>query len=317
MDLNKIELLASDGERDFLLDLYSTSRSHEVAGFGWDPPAIRSFLSTQFDAREKVYKLQFPHAEDRVISVGSVKAGRIFVDRSPSDIHLIDIAILPEFRMQGIATALIMSLLSEARERSCPVSLKVDKSSNDAISVYRKTGFKITSESQLMLEMKWMADQSQGSGEITLRSTDASDRELLVKIYEASRETELAMTNWGAEQRRSFAELQLEGQSRHYKEYFPKAVHSIVLKGDDEVGRLYVDRGENEIAILDMTILPQFRRSGIATRLVDELQKEAKATGRSLRVFVESFNPSRSFFSRLGFKATSQQGINIKMEWNN
>ena len=103
---------------------------------------------------------------------------------------------------------------------------------------------------------------------------------------------------------------------RHYREYYPNATNNIIVKDNCRAGRLYVNCGETEFAILDLTVLPVFRRSGIATDLVRELQAEAPDQRRSLRVFVESFNPSQKLFSKLGFSITGSEGVNFRMEWN-
>lgn len=149
---------------------------------------------------------------------------------------------------------------------------------------------------------------------IELRQVLPEDRAILVKIYESSREIELSMTDWGEEQRRAFAELQLEAQLRHYAEAYPEATHDLILFGGEPAGRLYMNRGNTQIAILDITVLPEYRDRGIATHLIRELAAEAKVTKRSVRVYVESFNPAQKLFIGLGFQAVEQEGINIRFE---
>lgn len=152
------------------------------------------------------------------------------------------------------------------------------------------------------------------NSEIELRPVFPEDREILVKIYESSREIELSMTNWGVEQRRAFAELQLEAQTRHYAETYPDATHSIILFKGESAGRLYVNRGDTQIAILDISVLPEYRDRGIATQLIQGLISEARPAKKSIRVYVESFNPAQRLFIGLGFQAVEQEGINIRFE---
>lgn len=151
--------------------------------------------------------------------------------------------------------------------------------------------------------------------DIRLRPATDDDAAVLVSIYEASREIELAMVPWDAEQKRAFAQLQLTAQTAHYREHYPEAAHSIIEIDGEPAGRLYVNRGPEQIAILDITVLPDFRRRGIASRIVRALQHEA-GSERSLRVFVESFNPgSIAFFSAHGFVPVGEEGVNIRYEW--
>ena len=134
------------------------------------------------------------------------------------------------------------------------------------------------------------------SRSVTLRPATDNDRELLLRIYEASREIELSTTNGDERIRRSFCKLQLDAQTRHYQEVYPDSVHSLVLIGGNAVGRLYVDRNETQIAILDITVLPLCRNQGIATHFVKGLIAEGRASNRSIRIFIETFNPAQKLF---------------------
>lgn len=150
---------------------------------------------------------------------------------------------------------------------------------------------------------------------LTLRQPTEHDHADLVRIYEASREIELAMVPWDAEQKRQFAAHQLAAQQSHYREHYPDASESVIELDGEMAGRLYVNRGSEQIAILDITVLPEFRRRGIASKIVRDLQAEA-GSARSVRVFVEIFNPgSAAFFSGHGFVPVSQEGFNVRYEW--
>lgn len=151
--------------------------------------------------------------------------------------------------------------------------------------------------------------------QITLRPVIEDDRDFLIRAYEASREIELGMTDWSGEQRRSFAELQFDAQVLHYSDVYPDASHQVILLERENIGRLYLDRGELQIAILDITIIPEYRRRGVATHIVRGILEEARTTERSVRVYVEVFNPAQEFFKGLGFDAVEIDGINVRFEW--
>src|SRR5690348_11794787 len=91
------------------------------------------------------------------------------------------------------------------------------------------------------------------------------DREFLLTVYEASREIELSMMPWTAEQKRVFVENQFDAQLAHYSKEFPVATHDLIIMSitGQRVGRVYIDRASERIAILDMTVLPEFRKRGI------------------------------------------------------
>lgn len=160
-----------------------------------------------------------------------------------------------------------------------------------------------------------MAQDTFANLQIELRPVMETDREFLLRVYEISREAELSMTQWDDTQKRAFAAHQLDAQTHTYIVKYPDATHDIILYDGTPVGRLYVDRGIDQIAILDISVLPEYREKGIGTALVSNLQSEAAATNRSVRVYLEQFNPSQKLFRTLGFVVVPDDGIDLRFEW--
>ena len=152
---------------------------------------------------------------------------------------------------------------------------------------------------------------------ITLRDVTPEDRNFLLDVYATTRADELAMVPWSEEQRLAFLNSQFNAQDVYYHERFPDAQYSVILQDGDPVGRIYILREEQEIRMLDITVLPQYRGRGIGTSLVGDLLDEGKRTGKGVRIFVEQFNPSRRLFERLGFSQVREEGINLLLEWRN
>lgn len=117
------------------------------------------------------------------------------------------------------------------------------------------------------------------------------------------------------EQAQEMMRMQYQAQARHYNQVFPRAQYSIILAEDHKIGRLYVDRNETEIRILDIALLPDFRGQGLGTRLVQELQEEAKLAGVPLRIHVELGSREISFYERLGFEKIGEIPSHQHMEW--
>ena len=149
---------------------------------------------------------------------------------------------------------------------------------------------------------------------VTLRPVAASDEPLLLEIYASTRAEEMAMVPWTREQQEAFVRMQFSSQQEHYQKLQPDANHDIVMLNGRPVGRLYVARTNESIEILDITLLPQDRNSGVGSRLIKGLMDEASPS-RPLRIYVETFNPSLRLFERLGFKAVDEQGFHLLMEW--
>jgi GNAT superfamily N-acetyltransferase len=152
---------------------------------------------------------------------------------------------------------------------------------------------------------------------VTLRPVVPGDEAFLLQIYTSVRADELAQVPWSEAQREAFVRMQFEAQQLHYRTQNPTATHDIILLNQHPIGRLYVARRENEIRILDITILPEHRNRGLGTPLIKSLMEEAAVAGKPLTIYIESYNPSLSLFERLGFLKIEDNGdgVNLLMQW--
>lgn len=150
---------------------------------------------------------------------------------------------------------------------------------------------------------------------VIFRPATSDDDPFLLAVYASTRMEELALTDWDQAQRDTFLKMQFDAQLSHYREHYPEGEHLIILVNGDAAGRLYVANIAEEIRILDITILPQNRKAGIGTPIIKELMVDAAEIGKPLRIYVESFNPSRRLFERLGFVKSSESGYSYLMEW--
>lgn len=149
----------------------------------------------------------------------------------------------------------------------------------------------------------------------TLRPATADDAALLLRIYAATRQHELALAGWDAAQQDAFVRMQFGAQDRHYRQQFPAAQHAIVQLGDADVGRLVVDRSEDAICLVDIALLPAHRGHGLGTEVVGALLAEAAAAVRAVTLHVAVDNPAASLYRRLGFVAVEDRGLHTLMRW--
>jgi GNAT superfamily N-acetyltransferase len=150
---------------------------------------------------------------------------------------------------------------------------------------------------------------------ITLRDASEEDEAFLREVYASTRAQELAPVPWNDEQREAFLRMQFDAQHFHYHSQFPEASYQIILQEAEPIGRVYLLRKEEEIRIMDITLLPQHRNAGIGTALISELLGEADRTGKAVNIWVEHFNPSRNLFERLGFAKVQEQDFNYLLEY--
>ncbi len=149
----------------------------------------------------------------------------------------------------------------------------------------------------------------------SLRVATEADLDVLFEIYASTRTEELAVVPWTDAQKEAFLRMQFQAQHQYYRQTYPDARFDVIVHGDTPVGRLYVDRREDEIRLIDIALLPAHRARGIGSALLGELLAEAERAGKPVRIHVEHNNPARRLYERLGFRPLEDRGVYLFMEW--
>jgi ribosomal protein S18 acetylase RimI-like enzyme len=150
---------------------------------------------------------------------------------------------------------------------------------------------------------------------IALRPITPEDDPFLVRLFASTRAEELAITGWSEEKKAAFCRMQFDAQSADYRKNYADASFDIIERDGVAAGRLLVWRSGKEILIVDIALLPEHRGAGIGTKLLGELQDEARAAGKSLTIHVERYNPALRLYKRLGFKTVEEQEVYLLMRW--
>lgn len=154
-----------------------------------------------------------------------------------------------------------------------------------------------------------------GTPRLELRSVTAADDDLVFSIYASTRE-DIAVAPWDATQREAFLRQQCSAQRSDYEARFPDATHSIIVVDGIDAGRIWVDRRTDEIRLLDIALLPDYRNRAIGAELLGRLIDESAAAGTPLRhsVYKDNVDGLR-FYDRLGFAVVEDFGMYVLMEW--
>jgi ribosomal protein S18 acetylase RimI-like enzyme len=145
---------ATDADRPLLLAVYSSTRTEELDQVAWAPGQREWFLRMQFDAQDREYHRLNPHGSFEVIEVDGLPAGRLYVDRRPGDLRIVDIALLPPYRGRGIGAALVRGLQAAAAGEGRIVSIHVELS-NRAAGFYERLGFTLAEDLGVYRRMEW------------------------------------------------------------------------------------------------------------------------------------------------------------------
>jgi ribosomal protein S18 acetylase RimI-like enzyme len=127
-------------DRGFLFDLYASTRAAEVDLLPWTDSQRRAFLQQQFDLQWAHYRQHYPNAEWLIIEHAGRVIGRLYLETTGVELRLMDIALVPASRNQGLGTALTLSIIDHAARLTLPVSLHVEPF-NPAAGLYQRLGF--------------------------------------------------------------------------------------------------------------------------------------------------------------------------------
>ena len=147
------------------------------------------------------------------------------------------------------------------------------------------------------------------------RPIEDSDKDFLCQLYGTTRADEMAMVPWNDEQKKQFIEMQFNAQHSFYQEQFQQAEFNIVMIAEQDIGRLYTDQREDEIRIIDITLMPEFRGQGLGCQLLSDIINQAKQLKLPVTIHVEKNNPAMSLYQYFGFVKIEDQGVYDLMRW--
>ncbi|MEA2416667.1 MAG: hypothetical protein QOI58_3324 [Thermoanaerobaculia bacterium] len=144
----------SEADTPFLATLYASTRVAELALTNWTDEEKVAFLNMQFHAQTIHYDQYYGEADKLIIEKDGVPIGRLYVDRGPIEIEIVDIALLPQFRGGGLGTRLLRDILREGEESGRPVRIYVEHF-NPARHLYDRLGFQHIDTNGVYHLMKW------------------------------------------------------------------------------------------------------------------------------------------------------------------
>jgi ribosomal protein S18 acetylase RimI-like enzyme len=185
--------------------LFALDKLAEFAAIGLPQPQAEALVQMQWRGRTLTYANQYPGAEDWTISLeDGTPIGRYLLQKTPQGSRMVDFAILPEWRGQGIGTQVLQKLIHSTATNGAVFSLRVEKN-NRALYLYKRLGLTIISSDEISFEMEWKPERTattsptsdaQPSTEnlkpeahITLESGDTLDRTFVLdRIFAFLRE---------------------------------------------------------------------------------------------------------------------------------
>ena len=154
---------------------------------------------------------------------------------------------------------------------------------------------------------------------LSYRPIEERDLPFLAELYASTRREEVARTPWSEEERERFLAWQFEAKHTHYQEHYPDCEFLVIeersVGRNVPVGRLYLDRWEEEIRLVDIALLPEHRGRGHGSAILERILAEGEERGQAVSIHVESENPALRLYERLGFRRVDTNGVYHLMRW--
>ncbi len=137
-----------DEDRPFLFSVYASTRTGELAVVPWTDEQKNAFLLMQFEAQDSWYRQVYPDGKFLVVVREGAPIGRLYVARLLTEVIVVDIALLPDHRGQGIGSRLLADILAEADRDRLPITLHVEPW-NPAKRLYERLGFELEEKGEV------------------------------------------------------------------------------------------------------------------------------------------------------------------------
>ena len=138
----------TEGDEPFIRRLITETLFQELAAWAWPEPMREQMLEIQYRVKRQGIAANYATAEVSVIESDATPVGWMVVAAADADLHIVEIAVLPESRGKGFGAAALRAVMKEADRRGVPVRLNVN-TGNPAVRLYERLGFRRSGGSEV------------------------------------------------------------------------------------------------------------------------------------------------------------------------
>ncbi|WP_130473027.1 GNAT family N-acetyltransferase [Candidatus Magnetaquicoccus inordinatus] len=150
---------------------------------------------------------------------------------------------------------------------------------------------------------------------LSLRPARPDDEPFLAVLYRSTRQ-DLRLIDAEDDFIEHLIGLQQQWQTVSYGENNPDAFVFIVEKLGDRIGRVIVHFGEQEVRIMDISLIPKVRHQNLGTGIMQALQRAATQVKVPLTLCVAKHNGiAKQFYARLGFQLAASDNMVDLLVW--
>jgi len=151
---------------------------------------------------------------------------------------------------------------------------------------------------------------------IHLLAKTEQDEPFLYELYCNIRADEFRSWPIPEDQKSLLMQMQYDMQRQQYDQPYSYRKYDVIWHEEQRIGRFIVDRQDNGWRIVDISIMPMMQNHGFGSRLITELQQEAKLQRKEIALSVLLTNPAARLYERLGFKECRRDEVYMGMVYN-
>lgn len=153
---------ARPGDAAFLASLYKSTRD-DLGSIGADRDFIETLIEMQHTAQTVGHGDSSPDAMTFVIERLGCAIGRVAVTFGREEVHIVDLAFIPEARGRGHGSAVMRAMQAAAARVCAPVTLTVMRHRPVDIRRWSALGFRVAAQTGVFLLMAWHPDPGDGA----------------------------------------------------------------------------------------------------------------------------------------------------------
>lgn len=150
--------------------------------------------------------------------------------------------------------------------------------------------------------------------EVKLRPEKSSDERFLRKLFATTR-VDVTFSHLPEEQKQQFLRMQFDAQRHYYRNHYENARFLVIEYNGRPVGRLYTSRMPDQIRVMDITLIPEYRSKGIGSRLLTSIQDEARSLALPVTLHAEKLGNMARYYEKLGFEVVEEKETHFFMKW--
>jgi ribosomal protein S18 acetylase RimI-like enzyme len=141
--------------------------------------------------------------------------------------------------------------------------------------------------------------------DVTLRAAVPDDDTFLRHLHATAHCAAFSSLALEPEAHAALLGLQFDSRRAQYRARYPGAVDEIVVVDGERVGRCWTSETHRELRLMDLAVLPERQRRGVAGSVLDRLLERARAARLAVRLSVWSENaPALALYRGHGFSET-------------